>query len=85
MGFHALTFVRSLRRCIKPKASNLVVIEGNLISQPYMDEVLRPVPCLSCVKTSDSIRPTMTLPEHILLESDKFLRLTYAVRIDWSV
>ena len=43
MGFHALTFVRSLGRCLKPKAADLVVIEGNLISQPYMDEVLRPV------------------------------------------
>ena len=42
MGFHVLTFAMPLMRCEKQE-SDRVVIEGNLISQPYMDEVLRPV------------------------------------------
>ena len=41
MGFHALTFAMSLWRCLKQRVTDLVVIEGNLISQSYMDEVLR--------------------------------------------
>ena len=43
IGFRALTFAMSLRRwrCLKPRATALVVIQGHLISQLYMDEMLR--------------------------------------------
>ena len=41
MGFHELTFTRSIERCLNPKATDLVVIEGHFISQSNMDEVLR--------------------------------------------
>ena len=66
IGFHALTFTRFLRkrRSLKPRTTYLVVIEGHLISQLYMDEVLRYVVLLFCAKTSDSSRPRMTMPEH---------------------
>ena len=45
IGFHTLTFGRSLGRwrCLKPRTADLVVIQGHLISQLYMDEVLRSV------------------------------------------
>ena len=43
MGFHALTFARPIRRRLKLRASDLVVIEGNLIIKSYMDEELRPI------------------------------------------
>ena len=43
IGSHALSFARILGRCLKPRATDLVVIEGHLISQSYMDEVLRHV------------------------------------------
>ena len=44
MGFHALTFARSLGKCLtKPWATDLVVIEGHMISQSHMDEMLRHV------------------------------------------
>ena len=46
-------------------------MEGHLISQVHMDEVLRPVVLPFCVKTSDSTRPRMTMSEHISLESAK--------------
>ena len=38
MGFHALTFARSLGRCLNSRATYLVVIEGHLISQSYRGE-----------------------------------------------
>ena len=67
IGFHTLTFAKSLGRwrCLKPRVTVLVVIEGHLISQVYIDEVLRSVflPFL-CAKTSDGTRPRMTMPEH---------------------
>ena len=73
IGFHTFTFARSLGRwrCFKPRATDLVVIEGNLISQVYMDKVLRYVVLPFCAKTSDSTRPRMTMPEHTSLESAK--------------
>ena len=49
----------------------MVVKEGLLISQVYMDEVLRSVVLTFCAKTSDSARARMTMPEHISLESAK--------------
>ena len=71
--FHTLTFARSLRRwrCLKPRLTNLVIIEGHLISQVYMDEVLRSVVLPFCAKTSDSTRPRMTMQENTSLESAK--------------
>ena len=67
--FHILTFARSLRRwiCLKPRLTNLVVIEGHLISQVYMVEVLRSVVLPFCAKTSDSTRPWVTMQEHTSL------------------
>ena len=52
MGFHALTFARSIGRwrCLKPGTTDLVVIEGHLISQVYMDDVLRSVVLPFCAK-----------------------------------
>ena len=73
IGFHTLTFARSLGRwrCLKPRTTDLVLIEGHLISPVYMDEVLRSVVLLFCAKTSDSTRPRVTMPEHTSLESAK--------------
>ena len=73
MGFHTLTFARSLGRwrCLKPSTTNQVLIEGHLISPVYMDEVLKSVVLLFCAKTSDNTRPRMTIPEHSSLESAK--------------
>ena len=73
IGFHKLTFARSLGRlrCLKPRTTDLVVIEGHLISQVYMDEVLRSVILSFCAKTSDSTRPRMAMSEHTSLESAK--------------
>ena len=73
IGFHTLTFARSLGRwrCLKPRTADLVVKEGQWISQVYMDEVLRSVVLPFCAKTSDSTRPMMTMPEHTSLESAK--------------
>ena len=73
IGFHTLTFARSLGRwrCLKPRATYPVVIEGHLISNVYMDEVLRSVALPFCAKTSHSTRPRMTMPEHTSLESAK--------------
>ena len=73
IGFHTLTFARSLGRwrCLKPRTTDLVDIEGHLISQVYMDEVLRSVVLPFCAKTSDSTRPRMTMSEHTTLESAK--------------
>ena len=48
-----------------------MLIEGHLISQVYMDEVLRSVVLLFCAKFSDSTRPRMTMAEHTSLESAK--------------
>ena len=42
-----------------------------MISQVYMDEVLRYVVLPFCAKTSDSTRPRKTMPELISLESAK--------------
>ena len=61
--------------------TDLVVIEVNLISRVYMDEVLRSVVLPFCAKTSDSTRPRMTMPEHTSLESTE----KNAMRIDLSV
>ena len=71
IGFHTLTFVRSLGRwrCLKPRTTDIMVKEGHLISQLYMDEVLRSVVLPFCPKTSDSTRPRMTMSEHTSLES----------------
>ena len=73
LGFYTLTFARSLGRwrCLKPRPTDLVVIEGHLIGQVYMDEVLRSVVLPFCAKTSYSTRPRMTMPEHTSLESAK--------------
>ena len=45
IGFHILTLARSLRRwrCLKSRMTDLVHIEGHLISPVYKDEVLRSV------------------------------------------
>ena len=73
MGFQTLTFARSLGRwrCLQPMTTDLVVIEGHLISQVYMDDVLRSVVLPFCAKTSDSTRPRIAMPEHTTLESAK--------------
>ena len=73
IGFHTLTLARSLGRCrcLKPRTTGLVVIEGHLIRQVYMDEVLRYVVLPFCAKTSGNTMPWMTLSEHISLESAK--------------
>ena len=73
IGFLTLTFARYLgrRRCLKPWTTDLVVKEGHLISQEYMDESLRSVVLTFCAKTSDSTRPRITMPEDISLESAK--------------
>ena len=55
----------------KPRTTDLVVIEGHLISQVYMDEVLRSAVLPFCAKTSDCTRPRMTIPKHTSLESAK--------------
>ena len=83
MGFHTLTFARSLGRwrCLKPRTADQVLIEGHLISPVYMDEVLRSRVLLFCAKTSDSTRHRMTMPEHTSLESAK----TMLCAFDWSV
>ena len=73
IGFHTLTFTRSLGRwrCLKPRTIDLVAIVGHLISQVYMDEALKSVVLPFCAKTSDSARPRMTMSEHTSLESAK--------------
>ena len=73
IGFHTWTFARSLGRwrCLKPRTTDLVVIERHLISQVYMNEVLKSVVLPFCVETSDSTRPRMTMPEHTSLGSAK--------------
>ena len=53
----------------KHRTTDLVVIEGHLISQVYKDEVLRSVVLPFCAKTSDSTRPMMTMQEHTSLET----------------
>ena len=47
----------------------MVVKEGHLISQVYIDEVLKSVVLTFCAKTSDNTRLRMTMPEHTSLES----------------
>ena len=73
IGFQTLTFARSIGRriCLKPRTTDLMVIEGHLISQVYMDEVLRSAVLPFCGKTNDSTRPRMTMPDHTSLESAK--------------
>ena len=73
MGFHTLTFAKSLGRwrCLKPRTTDQVRVEGHLISPVFMDEVLRSVVLLFCAKTSDSTRPRMTMPEYTSLETAK--------------
>ena len=56
---------------LKTEDDRLVLIEGHLISQVYMDEVLKSAVLLFCAKTSDSIRPRMTMSEHTSLKSAK--------------
>ena len=46
-------------------------IEGHLISQSYIDEMLWSVVLPFCAKTSDSARPRMPMPELTSLESSK--------------
>ena len=72
-GFHTITFARSLGRwrCFKPRAADQLVKECHLISQVYMDEVLRSVVLPFCAKTSDSTRPRMAIPERTSLEPAK--------------
>ena len=72
-GFHTLTFARSLERwrCLKPRATDQVLIEGHLISPVYMNEVLRSVVLPFCAKTSGTTMPSMTMLEHTSLESAK--------------
>ena len=73
IGFHTLTFARSPGgwRCLKPRMTDKVLIEGHLINPVNMNEVLRSVVMLFCAKTSDSTRPRMTMPVHTSLESAK--------------
>ena len=73
IGFLTLTFARSLSRwrCLKPRTTDLVVIEGHLLSNVYTDEVMRSVVLTFCAKTSDNTRPRMTMSEHILVELAK--------------
>ena len=73
IGFHTLTFARSLRRwrCLKPRTTDLVVMVEHLISPEYVDDVLRSVILPFCANTSDSTRPRMTMSEHTSLESAK--------------
>ena len=52
IGFHTFTFARSLGRYLQDRTTDLVVIEGHLIIQVYMDEVLRSVVLSFCAKTS---------------------------------
>ena len=76
MGFHALTLARSFGRFKKTRVTDLVVIEGILISQSYVDELLmsvvlpfvvqEPVPVL--------VRSRMTMPEYISPESENFTK-----------
>ena len=68
--FSYINVARSLRRwrCLKPRTTDLVVIEGHLISQVYMDEVLRSVVPPFCAKISGSTRPRMTMSEETSLE-----------------
>ena len=61
IGFHALTFARSPGICLKPRTIDLVVIEGHLIRQEYIDEVLMSVVLPFCAITSDSTRSRMTM------------------------
>ena len=78
IGFRALTFARSLGRWgfLKRRTTALVVIQGHLISQLYMDEMLRSVAPPFCVKASNSTRPRITMPEHTSLESAMLCVLT---------
>ena len=48
-----------------------LVIEGHMIKQVCMDEVLRSVVLPFCATTNDGTRPRMTIPEHTSLESAK--------------
>ena len=58
-------------RCLSHRTTDLVVIEGHLISQVYMDEVLRSVVLPFCSKTSDNTRPRKTMPKLTSLDSAK--------------
>ena len=52
----------------------LVFIEGDLISQSFMGDVLRPIVLpFMCVRTSANTGPRMITPEHISPESAKIL------------
>ena len=83
IGFHTLTFARSLGRwrCLKPRTTDLVVIEGHMISQVYMEEALKSVVLPFCAKTSDNTRPRMTMSELFHTSISK----NNGVRIDWLV
>ena len=69
IGFLTLMFALGRWSCFKPRTTDLVVKEGHLISQVYMDEMLRSVVLTFCAKTSDTTRPRVAMPEHISLES----------------
>ena len=60
----------------KRRTTALVVIQGHLISQLYMDGKLRSVALLFCLKTSNSTQPRITMPEHTSLESAMLCVLT---------
>ena len=80
-GFHTLTFARSLERwrCLKPRATDQVLIEGHLISPVYMDEVLRSVVLPFCAKTSGT-----TMPDNVRTHLTRISK-NNVVRIDWLV
>ena len=66
-GFHASTLAWSLGRFENLRATDLVVIEGTMISQSYMDGLLMPVFLHFAVPEPMPVlvRPRMTMPEYI--------------------
>ena len=73
IGFHTFKFAMSLGRwrCLKPRATDQVLMEGHLISPVYMDEVLRSVVLPFCAKTSGTTMPRMTMLERTSLNQQK--------------
>ena len=68
MGFLVLALAWSLRRLKTPRATDLAVIEGILISQSYMDKLLMPVVLHLAVLEPMPVlaRPRTIMPEYIL-------------------
>ena len=83
ISFHALMFARTLGRwrCLQHSTTDLVVIEGYLISQVYMNSVLGHFVLPFCAKTSGGARPRKTMPRTHLTRISK----NKVVRIDWLV